>query len=303
MPRVSAVIPTRNRRALLTRALSSIEAQHFRDFEIIVVDDGSTDGTSSWLRTNRAVSLIEAGCSRGAAAARNRGVERARGEIVAFLDDDDVWHPSYLEKQVAQLDRHPDAECSVTAHLEIDAAGGITMPDLRPLYHYDKPLTHMLAECPIHTLSIVACRRSAFARVGSFDEGLAIVHDLDWHARLIASGGRTIRCSESLVARSMPGGLVARHRKWFAEETMVQQRHFASARLSRAERRLVRTVRAMFFTRIALAKGDLPFGLRRLAEALLLSPLAAIHIATLKSFRRLSANSRGVSESAAWKLA
>jgi glycosyltransferase involved in cell wall biosynthesis len=303
MPRVSVILPTRDRRTSLTRALAGVEAQRFRDFELAVVDDGSVDDTASWLRAKYpTLSLIEVGRSEGSAAARNRGVKHAGGDIIAFLDDDDVWHPAYLEEQVAQLDRHPEADYAVTGHVEVDGAGKIGLPDLRPLYRYGQPLAHLLAECPIHTLSIVACRRTAFDRVGPFDERLTIVHDLDWYTRLVLSGARMERCPNLLVARAIPGGLVIRHREWFAEERMVHRRIFASAKLSRREQQMIRTVRAMLFARIAGAKGDLAFGMRRLAEAVLLSPFDSARIVALKLFWRLPRNAPKLPQAAAWKM-
>src|SRR5258708_39463015 len=117
MPRVSVVIPTRDRREALARALASVEAQSFRDFEVVVVDDASVDGTAAWLRERwPAVSVTEVSHPTGAAAARNRGVRHAQGEILAFLDDDDVWCPSYLEVQVAQFEAHPETDLSTTGH-------------------------------------------------------------------------------------------------------------------------------------------------------------------------------------------
>jgi glycosyltransferase involved in cell wall biosynthesis len=287
MPRVSVVIPTRDRLATLARALASIQAQSFRDFEIVVVDDGSLDGTATWLRTNwPAVSLVEIGQPCGAAAARNRGVERARGEIVAFLDDDDAWRPAYLEAQVAQLDAHPEADLCTTGHIEIDAAGRVSRPDLGPLHRYPDSVVHFLSECPIHTLSVVACRRAALDRVGPFDENLSIVHDLDWYLRLAAAGAKMEHVPTALVERSVPGGLVTRHRQWFAEERTVHRRLFAANKSASGYQREVRAARALFFARLGLARRDLSFGLARLAEAFLVSPLDGASIVALRLHRR-----------------
>lgn len=286
-PRVSVVVPTRDRRAVLARALASIDAQYFRDFEVVVVDDGSADGTAGWLRAEHpAVRLVALRTSCGAAAARNRGVERARGEIVAFLDDDDAWRPSYLGTQVALFDAHPDAQLCSAGHVEIDGTGRVSRPDLRPLFDYADPLVQLLAECPLHTLSVVACRRAAFARIGPFDETLAIVHDLDWYLRFAAGGGRLEHNPAVLVERSVPGGLVIRHRQWYAEERLVHRRLFARTPIAHRDRRRVRASRALLFARVGLAKGDLGFGLARLVEAGCASPLDSVRIAALRWRRR-----------------
>jgi len=286
-PRVSVVVPTRDRRTVLARALASIDAQYFRDFEVVVVDDGSADGTAGWLRAEHpAVRLVELRTSCGAAAARNRGVARARGEIVAFLDDDDAWRPSYLETQVALFDAHPATQLCSAGHVEIDGTGRVSRPDLRPLFDYADPLVHLLAECPLHTLSVVACRRAALARIGPFDETLAIVHDLDWYLRLVAGGGGHEHNPAELVERSVPGGLVTRHRQWYAEERVVHRRLFARIRIAHRDQRRVRASRALLFARVGLAKGDLGFGLARLVEAVLTSPLDSVRIAALRLLRR-----------------
>jgi glycosyltransferase involved in cell wall biosynthesis len=286
-PLISAIMPTRNRLGALVRALSGIDAQRFRNFEIVVVDDGSTDGTAQWLRTNRPdISLIELSQSGGAAAARNHGVARSRGEIVAFLDDDDFWRPAYLEVQAAQFEAHPEADLCTTGHVEVHAGGRVSRPDLCPLYDYAKPLVHLMAECPIHTLSVVACRRTALERVGPFTESLSIVHDLDWYLRLLTAGGKVEHYPDALVDHAVPGGLVTRHREWFREERAVHRLFFLTHALDKHDRRRIRTSRALFFASIALAKGDLVFGVVRLAEAFFLSPLEAARTTARRLLRR-----------------
>lgn len=289
-PRISVVVATRNRRQQLARALASIDAQRYRSFEVIVVDDGSADGTAAWLRAQRPQDcVVETDRPRGAAAARNRGVARARGEIVAFLDDDDAWLASYLEAQVEQLDADLAVDLCTTGHVEIDPTGRVSHPDVRPVFEYANPLVHLLAECPVHTLSVVACRRAVFARIGSFDETLEIAHDLDWYLRLLAAGGRLAHNRAALVERGVPGGLVTGHRRWFSEERAVHRRVFAAGFVGPAQERRIRTSRALLFARISFAKGDLRFGLARLAGAFAASPLDAARISGVR-LRRWARN-------------
>ena len=285
-PRASVIIATRNRRDFLARALASVEAQSFRDFEIIVVDDASTDGTASWLRSTRPrLRTIELARRVGAAAARNRGVEASVGDVLAFLDDDDTWRPSYLGRQLAALDGSPSVELSSSGHVEIDRQGRARWPDLRPAADYESPLVHLLAECPIHTLSAVACHRSAWQRIGPFDEHLEIAHDLDWYARLLASGGHRTHVPEPLVLRGVPGGLVSRHRDWHAEDRAVRDRVFGSAALGRRERHLVNASRALLFARVGLGKGDLRFGVAQLYQALSTAPIVSLRLALTRARR------------------
>lgn len=286
MPSISVVIPTHNRRPSLQRALAGVDAQLFRDFEIIIVDDGSTDDTSAWLRLNRPdITLVSLPASLGAAAARNRGIALASGEFIAFLDDDDLWLPSYLSAQFAQFSAYPHADLATTGHRDRSPDGRLSTPDLLPRQPYPSPFVHFLAECPIHTLSVVACRRSTLARIGAFDESLSVVHDLDLYLRLLAAGARLQHNPAPLAEKSVPGGLVTRHRFWFQEERALHNRAFTTANLPPPHRRLVRTARALLFARIALSKGDLSFGLARLAEALFTSPLATSRILAVRLLR------------------
>jgi len=282
-PRVSVIVATRDRRQALARALASVDDQRYRSFEVIVIDDASTDGTWEWLRTHRPRDhVVTTDRPLGAAAARNRGVAWARGDIVAFLDDDDTWGAGYLEAQVQQFDADSGVDASATGHIEIDRGGQVWHPDVRAVFDYASPLIRMLAECPVHTLSVVACRRAAFERFGPFDETLEVVHDLDWYLRLLAAGGRLAEIRAVLVRRAIPGGLVSRHRRWFSEERAVHRRIFAQGLVGRAERRRIEASRALFFARIGLAKGDVGFCLARLAEAVAASPVDAMRIAVIR---------------------
>jgi teichuronic acid biosynthesis glycosyltransferase TuaG len=104
MPAVSAIIPAYNAETFLARAIRSVEAQSFRDFEIVVIDDGSTDGTADVAQGFSSVRYV-LGSHGGEAAARNRGLEEARSELVAFVDADDEWLPEKLARQVAFMDK------------------------------------------------------------------------------------------------------------------------------------------------------------------------------------------------------
>lgn len=278
-------MPTRDRRASLARALAGVNAQTFDDFELIVCDDGSRDGTAEWVRESRPdARVLVSPRPAGAAAGRNRGIDVARGELVALLDDDDVWRPAYLATQVAELDAHPDATLSYAGHVEVGQGGRNTTPDTRPLMPGASELVRLLADCPIHTSSVVVCRREAYDRYGPFDETLSIVHDYDWYALVLTRGGALHRLDEPLVERGLPGGLVTRHRAWYREESEVIGRWLAGRP---ADERTVRTYRALYFGRLALGKGDLTFGLARLAEALRRSPGLACRLAARAVGRRL----------------
>ena len=100
VPLVSVIIPTYNRADLVQEALASVKAQTFRDFEIVVVDDGGTDGTCEVLSAWRETRVLRHPGRRGVSAARNTGITAARGQWLAFLDSDDLWLPDKLARQI-----------------------------------------------------------------------------------------------------------------------------------------------------------------------------------------------------------
>jgi glycosyltransferase involved in cell wall biosynthesis len=112
VPRVTVVLATYDRERLVAQAIDSVLAQTFPDFELLVVDDGSRDGTAAMIRARygdeRRLTYLPK-TNGGSSSARNHGLERARGEFVAFLDSDDRWLPRFLESQLALLDRDPTA--------------------------------------------------------------------------------------------------------------------------------------------------------------------------------------------------
>jgi glycosyltransferase involved in cell wall biosynthesis len=111
---VSCIVPVYNGERYLAEALESILGQTYRSLEVIVVDDGSTDGTAAVLATYRQRITCLHQTNAGHAAARNRGLAVARGEFVAFLDADDLWHPEKLARQMARFQARPELDASVT---------------------------------------------------------------------------------------------------------------------------------------------------------------------------------------------
>jgi glycosyltransferase involved in cell wall biosynthesis len=109
--KVSVIIPTFNRRTILSRAINSVLAQTFIDFEVIICDDASSDGTSdlvnTYIKENSQIRLLTLPFNQGAGAARNSGMLAAQGEYIAFLDSDDEWRPEKLDLQVQSMDKEP----------------------------------------------------------------------------------------------------------------------------------------------------------------------------------------------------
>lgn len=184
-PAVSVIVPAYNAAATLQETLESVVAQTFTDFELLVLDDGSTDATAQValsfkdLRV-RVISLTQGGVAR----ARNLAVDEARGSLIAFLDADDVWLPRKLERQVALLDERPDVGLCVTRATRIDADSRPTgeMPILETSDDYTAAL--LLHSSIAGSVSAAVIRRELFQQVGGFPCGQRQAEDWDLWLRL-----------------------------------------------------------------------------------------------------------------------
>jgi glycosyltransferase involved in cell wall biosynthesis len=176
MPAVTVIIPTFNRSRLLIEALTSVMDQTFRDSEIVVVDDGSTDDTQEALVpfANRIRYVRKA--NGGEASARNRGIQEARARRVAFLDSDDRWEPAFLETTMQHLDRHPELGLVATA-CSVVPEGHQRRRIRRAMLQGDLLLT--LFSRNFITASAVLINRDCFAKVGFFNEQLDQATDYD----------------------------------------------------------------------------------------------------------------------------
>ena len=186
MVKVSVVIPSYNARVFLPMTLESVRQQTFDDYEVIVIDDGSTDGTAEWLTQSdypklRLLRQSNQGCS----TARNFGIAEAAAEYIAFLDADDLWHPQKLEKQVRCLDENPQAALVNTGITNIDAQGNPVKGDYLP-NAIDSNWPNILLENPIHSGSVPLVRRSCFEQLGYFDTALKSAEDWDMWIRIAA---------------------------------------------------------------------------------------------------------------------
>lgn len=295
-PLFSVILPTRNRLDKLPRALASVEQQTLRSFELLVIDDGSSDGTGEYLERARLegtfsgipeLILIRNADGGGAGKARNQALEQARGEFIAFLDDDDIWLPDYLEQQALRFRQHPEAAACTAAHVEFDADGAEHEPDLVPLLTHDSTLVHLVTESFVHSMSVLAARRSAFERIGRLDTSLAVCHDWDWCIRLLLAGKILLPPAGPVtVRREIPGGLVTRLDNWFAEEQLLLKRLFEQNPEYRPHKGQVLAWRNLLFARIALSRGERTFAIKRLASAFGRAPLSAIRIVRLKWARQ-----------------
>ena len=203
-PLVSILMPTYNRVALLERAVQSVVNQTYAHYELIVIDDGSEDGTSDWLAVRfPAVHAVRHGSNRGVAAARNTGLSIARGGIIAFLDSDDAWRPTYLERHVASLNQNPSAVFSYCGRYLALRGGTGKNVTCTPTVPTDF-IRSMLFSCFVHSMSQIVIPRSVFEHVGmGFKEQLPACEDFELYLRLLLAGN-PVRVDEDLMIKHCP---------------------------------------------------------------------------------------------------
>ncbi len=185
MPKVSIIIPTYNRLPMLKEAVDSVLAQNFEDFELIVVDDGSNDGTADEMKKyGGRVRLLRHPENRGVSAARNRGILNAKGKYIAFLDSDDLWVKGKLKIQVAFLEDNPHYPICYTDEIWIRRGKRVNPKNKHAKYSgwiFEK----CLPLCIISPSSVMM-KKTLFSKVGLFDEALPVCEDYDLWLRISA---------------------------------------------------------------------------------------------------------------------
>lgn len=174
MPLVSVIIPAYNCERFITEAVKSVRLQNYEQLEIIIIDDGSTDGTQACVKSLGEDIRYVYQSNRGPAAARNTGIGMARGELIAFLDADDYWPANKLKVQIARMNRNPEIEVVLG---RIRCTGVLTEADRK--IRFEGPDNTMISIC----LGSGVFRKSVFDKVGFFDESLRHYEDHDWFLR------------------------------------------------------------------------------------------------------------------------
>lgn len=186
VPQVSVIIPAYNAEKTLVGTITSLQQQTFTDFELIVINDGSTDGTLALLETLPEHRLrIYSYANGGLPEARNRGIAQATGEYLAFIDADDLWTPDKLADQVQALVDCPEAGVAYSWTAFIDAQNQYLYAKT-PRALTGQVYTHLLVENFIASGSNILVRRSVATAVGLFDPSLKSAEDWDYYIRLAA---------------------------------------------------------------------------------------------------------------------
>lgn len=238
MPEVSVVIPTYNCAQYLPRALESVFAQTYRDFEVLVIDDGSTDDTEKVVCDCDAPVRYIRQENQGVARARNRGVAESRSRYVAFLDADDFWCSKKLELQLAKLARHEDCGVCYCDFLVVGSDGQrieITPLTNRRSVELKGGVEDLLTFGNLvgGGSSSVLCDRALLVRVGGFDPDLSQCADWDMWIRL-AMLTSFVYVPEKLLAYRIHGNNMSRNVDLLERDSvMVLQKAFSNADLPR----------------------------------------------------------------------
>ncbi len=210
-PTVSVVLPTHNRAGLLRRAIDSVLGQTYTDLELIVVDDASTDDTEQLVDglNDPRLHYLSHHVKRGAPAARNTGIEAARGTYVAFQDSDDVWQPDKLAKQMAAIDRaNGAAEIIYCGMLRRGGGEDRYIPDPKAVDRDGDTLHQLLFANFVGTPTLVVLR-SLLREVGGFNVQLGRFQDWDLAIRLAAVARFRLVDEPLVIVHDTPGSISA----------------------------------------------------------------------------------------------
>jgi len=180
--KISVIIPTFNRKKTLGRAIQSVLNQSLSPFEILIIDDGSNDGTEEWVKENfQNIKYIYQN-NHGVSSARNIGIENAYGDWIAFLDSDDEWLPNKLDKQVKAIDSNPKMKFFHTN--EIWIRNGVRVNQMKKHKKYGGYIFEKCLDICRISPSSVLIKKEVFDNIGNFDESLRVCEDYDLWLRI-----------------------------------------------------------------------------------------------------------------------
>ena len=193
---ITCIVPVCNGERYLGKALDSILAQTYRPVEVIVVDDGSTDGTAAVAaRFGQQLRYFKQS-NQGPAEARNAGIRMAVGEFIAFLDADDLWHPEKLDRQIARFHARPELDYCVAHAQNFWSAEMDAEAEKFQQHRISRPL-------PGYVTGTLLARRAIFDAVGLFNPGLAHGDSTDWFLRAAEHGAVMEVLSDVLLFRRL----------------------------------------------------------------------------------------------------
>jgi glycosyltransferase involved in cell wall biosynthesis len=203
MPTVSVIIPAYNAEKTIVETIASLQQQSFSDFEIIVVDDGSTDQTVATVHAIQDPRIkVVSQQNGGVGASRNRGMAEATGEFVSFIDADDLWTPDKLEAQLAALEKHPEAGVAYSWTTFVDQQGKVLFSQ-PPVFHEGNVYPQILVGNFTSNGSNILVRRKFVDVVGGFDVGIK-TEDWGYCVRLAAVCPFAVVPKHQVIYRLIP---------------------------------------------------------------------------------------------------
>ncbi|HEX8560206.1 MAG TPA: glycosyltransferase family A protein [Pyrinomonadaceae bacterium] len=257
-PAVSVIMPAYNVAGFIGEALESVFAQTFKDFEVVVVNDGSPD-TPELERAlapyrGRVRYIVQE--NRGVSAARNAGIRAARGRFVAHLDPDDLWEPGYLEAQLAEFERDPALDVVYPDALIFGDAPEAGLRFMDWCRSEGEVTAEALLAQRCHVMCSVTARRETLLRVGLFDESLRCSEDFDLWLRVLKGGGRVSYQRRVLARYRRRGGSHTADQAWLTESLLrVLDKAERAYALTPAELRALEGMRRRARAEAALAEG------------------------------------------------
>jgi teichuronic acid biosynthesis glycosyltransferase TuaG len=280
-PLVTVIIPTYNRAAVIRKALDTALNQTYRNLEILVVDDGSTDETAQVLSEyqNRIRYIYQS--NQGPSAARNRAITEAQGKYIAFLDSDDEWLPTKLEKQIAFLESHPDL--SFVACLSTNERKAYSVyqePGPQFLKFLRQPFKPNVSRYVVH--------RECFEQLGLFDTSIHGPEDWEMWLRLLQDGRRFGFVAEPLMVYTFSEDSISRRPiEMLAGESIIRQRYVDTLPKTWERWRLSAWFTSRSYMNAAFCyreQGELGKSARYMLGSILLSPLGPRNKVRLSAF-------------------
>lgn len=229
MTKISVVIAAYNSMSYLPETLDSVLSQTFTDFEVLIIDDGSSDNIVAWASeiTDPRVKLITQK-NQGVAGARNTGIAHARGKYVAFLDADDLWAPTKLEKQIQCFESKPEVGLVYTWTLLVDQQGR-SMGSVIAAHTEGNAWEELLVGDVVGSGSSAMIRRSCFDKVGLFDLEIPHIPDCDMWARVAAHYPIAVVKEILVYYRQHPSGMSRDYEKQAKDSRVKIEKAFAQA--------------------------------------------------------------------------
>ncbi|MBV6623678.1 MAG: glycosyltransferase [Rivularia sp. (in: Bacteria)] len=277
MPIISVVVPAYNSQSTILETINSVLEQTFSDFELIVINDGSTDKTLEILATVKDARLkVYSYPNGGLPAARNRGIARASGEFISFIDADDLWTPDKLELQLQALQKSPSAGVAYSWTICMGNNGESFHPGVSESYQ-GNVYQYLLIGNFIASGSNVLLRQQAIESVGYFDESLKSSEDWDYWLRLAPKWDFVVVPKPQIIYRLSSGAMSSKLDVMEKYQTIVLEKAFASAppQLHNLENRGFAYI-YLFMTRLYLSRANnakvLNKATEKLSQAIRFSP-------------------------------